>query len=568
MQATLAVEWALSLSKLLNSAKWSALLDTLEATKLVMEDGHVLRRGVRAKVGICADQPTNVALHTATGRADYFGPFVNRCARLLACAASGQIIVLEEQMMDVLHCWRSGSGNRAPVAGATAGHSPTKMRSGQQTVEQSPWLLAGQHPRQSSRTWHTRVGPVFAWHDRDDTGAKSRLGQALSRQLLYSRRGGASGPGASAPTHTSDSSERTSLVPRYRQLISQLTRTLTGHSSRAVLTETTSGPLDSQTSGAEKLLDGQRASRTPRSSFDTPATQLSAGTPGTATPVSSYSMVQSSSGVPGIRKSIDGVRFAVHGMPVDASSRPSRLSQGSLGAPAIQKGCMPKLGYAGNLSDIDRYTSAESTYLEPVASSALGPPGSPPDVHQSASGSTLDIANPQLGGASDFVENPRKAGEAHSLRDEACVSIRESPGASDHSDAARSSSGSELMKLPAACEAIQGQLMASSGLLMARRTHAHTSSSLSSTSIRLALRSHKLQFEESRLPAAPSQMPRPVAEGSSKTPETSDASDSSCERLGRGLLIDIPDDHGNEQLIDVFTCGSGPPIRVRPAPSC
>ena len=42
------------------------------------DDGQVLFMGPRVKVGIYEGQPTRICPHTTTGRADYFGPFVNR----------------------------------------------------------------------------------------------------------------------------------------------------------------------------------------------------------------------------------------------------------------------------------------------------------------------------------------------------------------------------------------------------------------------------------------------------------------------------------------------------------
>ena len=43
--------------------------------------------GPRIKMGIYEGIPTRVAPHTTSGSADYFGPLVNRCTRMLqACA--------------------------------------------------------------------------------------------------------------------------------------------------------------------------------------------------------------------------------------------------------------------------------------------------------------------------------------------------------------------------------------------------------------------------------------------------------------------------------------------------
>lgn len=51
--------------------------------------GNVVFRGPRVKMGIYAGVPSRVVPHTTTGRADYFGPVVNRAARYCHAAARG-----------------------------------------------------------------------------------------------------------------------------------------------------------------------------------------------------------------------------------------------------------------------------------------------------------------------------------------------------------------------------------------------------------------------------------------------------------------------------------------------
>lgn len=51
--------------------------------------GCIVVRGPRAKMGIYSGVPSHVMPHTTTGRADYFGPLVNRAARLCNAAARG-----------------------------------------------------------------------------------------------------------------------------------------------------------------------------------------------------------------------------------------------------------------------------------------------------------------------------------------------------------------------------------------------------------------------------------------------------------------------------------------------
>ena len=45
------------------------------------------------QIGIFPGDMAKICPHTSTGRADYFGPAVNRAARLLCAAKAGQILV-------------------------------------------------------------------------------------------------------------------------------------------------------------------------------------------------------------------------------------------------------------------------------------------------------------------------------------------------------------------------------------------------------------------------------------------------------------------------------------------
>ena len=57
--------------------------------------GNVVFRGPKVKMGIYAGVPTRVVPHTTTGRADYFGPLVNRAARYCHAAARGGQVSLK-----------------------------------------------------------------------------------------------------------------------------------------------------------------------------------------------------------------------------------------------------------------------------------------------------------------------------------------------------------------------------------------------------------------------------------------------------------------------------------------
>eukprot|EP00899_Mesostigma_viride_P014350 jgi/Mesvir1/22916/Mv19435-RA.2 len=56
-------------------------------------EDQVVFRGLRLQIGMCMDVPSDCQPHMATGRAAYFGPVVNRAARIAATAAPGQMLV-------------------------------------------------------------------------------------------------------------------------------------------------------------------------------------------------------------------------------------------------------------------------------------------------------------------------------------------------------------------------------------------------------------------------------------------------------------------------------------------
>lgn len=63
---------------------WDKQLSEIVATRRVLtDDGVLIFSGLRAKIGIFMDTPLAVTPHGSTGRADYFGTFVNRCARMM-----------------------------------------------------------------------------------------------------------------------------------------------------------------------------------------------------------------------------------------------------------------------------------------------------------------------------------------------------------------------------------------------------------------------------------------------------------------------------------------------------
>jgi hypothetical protein len=56
-------------------------------------------------MGVYSSVPTRVMPHTTTGRADYFGPMVNRAARYCHAAARGGQVLLSKELMCEVSFW-------------------------------------------------------------------------------------------------------------------------------------------------------------------------------------------------------------------------------------------------------------------------------------------------------------------------------------------------------------------------------------------------------------------------------------------------------------------------------
>mmetsp|Transcript_7839 Transcript_7839/g.48595 ORF Transcript_7839/g.48595 Transcript_7839/m.48595 type:complete len:349 (+) Transcript_7839:2144-3190(+) len=123
-----AVEWCLLVQESLMHVNWDPrLLDIKAACKVNFQDPwtdadrmsssinapevsdaganapQVLWCGLRACMGLFQDAPVAVCPHRSTGRADYFGTFVNRAARLMGAAMGGEVLLpmeLAERVVD------------------------------------------------------------------------------------------------------------------------------------------------------------------------------------------------------------------------------------------------------------------------------------------------------------------------------------------------------------------------------------------------------------------------------------------------------------------------------------
>ena len=99
-----AISFSVSLQgHLLTEVAWDPQLLCLEDFAVcVGRDGSEIRRGITPAIGMSWGQPTSRRPMQTSGRADYFGPVVNRAARCMAAAAYGQVIVDGEDLHRLL----------------------------------------------------------------------------------------------------------------------------------------------------------------------------------------------------------------------------------------------------------------------------------------------------------------------------------------------------------------------------------------------------------------------------------------------------------------------------------
>ena len=99
-----AVRWCLEVQEALVDAEWPPeILSEDLASVETAPDGRVLRRGLRVRMGVHMGEP-ECRQDPVTGRMDYFGPPVNRAARIGAAGHGGQLLVSER-------VWKAVSGS-------------------------------------------------------------------------------------------------------------------------------------------------------------------------------------------------------------------------------------------------------------------------------------------------------------------------------------------------------------------------------------------------------------------------------------------------------------------------
>lgn len=99
--ASVGVRWALVVQERLMASEWPPdLLGESEAAPASAANGTPLFRGLRVRMGIHVGSVESRP-NPLTGRMDYFGPTVNRAARIADAAHGGQVLVTEEVAAEI-----------------------------------------------------------------------------------------------------------------------------------------------------------------------------------------------------------------------------------------------------------------------------------------------------------------------------------------------------------------------------------------------------------------------------------------------------------------------------------
>ena len=91
----------------------------------------LLYRGMRCRIGVLYDRPQSVRPHASSGRADYSGTCMNRCARLARMASPGQILCDSSTWAHAARSCGSGAGGSSSHGSFDSDDGPSRSgRSG------------------------------------------------------------------------------------------------------------------------------------------------------------------------------------------------------------------------------------------------------------------------------------------------------------------------------------------------------------------------------------------------------------------------------------------------------
>ena len=96
-----AVWWCLSVQRQLLEESWPLeILECEDGKSIYDSDEHLIARGLSVRMGIHSGMPL-CETDPITHRMDYFGPMVNRSARIKGCALGGQIMCSSDIILEI-----------------------------------------------------------------------------------------------------------------------------------------------------------------------------------------------------------------------------------------------------------------------------------------------------------------------------------------------------------------------------------------------------------------------------------------------------------------------------------
>lgn len=135
-----AVAFCLHAQNALLDARWPEALATVDdASTEVDAAGKPIWRGLRVRMGVHVGAPEH-EVNAITGRMDYFGPMVNRAARVASAAHGGQIVVSDE-----VHAALDMTALHEPVEHDLGEHWLKGLKSVEHLFSLVPQRLRGRH---------------------------------------------------------------------------------------------------------------------------------------------------------------------------------------------------------------------------------------------------------------------------------------------------------------------------------------------------------------------------------------------------------------------------------------
>ncbi|KAK9791857.1 hypothetical protein WJX73_005571 [Symbiochloris irregularis] len=145
-----AVKFCLAVQEAMLQGTWSREVLALPNCGAASEhSNHILWYGPRVRMGLYEGEPTCIVPHATSGRADYFGPLVNRAARFCYGAAHGGQIMMPEAMAErIISDW-AGEGIDFEALAARVPNGPPASAVPVQAIQALSRHASSLHARRS-----------------------------------------------------------------------------------------------------------------------------------------------------------------------------------------------------------------------------------------------------------------------------------------------------------------------------------------------------------------------------------------------------------------------------------